>query len=98
MVIACLPAETTRKVSAAAVAKDMVRSFPAVRFGLMVGIGGGVPYYGSLSDDGDARSTDSEDELDGDKRDIRLGDVVISLHSCIPRTVKLLCNMTLENR
>lgn len=30
-------------VSAAAVAKDMIRSFPNLRFGLMVGIGGGAP-------------------------------------------------------
>jgi nucleoside phosphorylase len=47
VVIACLPAEMTGKVSAATVAKDMLRSFPAVRFGLMVGIGGGSPYYGT---------------------------------------------------
>ena len=45
VVIACLPAATTGKVSAATVAKDMVRSFKAVRFGLMIGIGGGAPYY-----------------------------------------------------
>ncbi|KAL2813284.1 WD domain protein [Aspergillus granulosus] len=42
--------------SAAGVAKDMLHSFPNIRFGLMVGIGGGVPT----------------------KRDIRLGDVVVS--------------------
>ena len=48
VVIACLPAETTGKASAATVAKDMVRSFKAVRFGLMVGVGGGAPYYGRL--------------------------------------------------
>lgn len=81
VVIACLPAETTGKVSAASVARDMVRSFPAVRFGLMVGIGGGVPYYGSRLDDGDTYSSDSEEEPNSDVRDIRLGDVVISLHS-----------------
>ncbi|GIJ82127.1 hypothetical protein Asppvi_000630 [Aspergillus pseudoviridinutans] len=78
VVIACLPAETTGKVSATAVAKDMLRSFPAVRFGLMVGIGGGAPYYGTQGSD--QEEEDSEDELE-DIRDIRLGDVVVSLHS-----------------
>jgi nucleoside phosphorylase len=43
VVIACLPTETTGKVSAATVATDMIRSFPSIRFGMMVGIGGGVP-------------------------------------------------------
>jgi len=91
VVIACLPAETTGKVSAATVAKDMLRSFPAVRFGLMVGIGGGVPYnvvqrnkdagIGGLENGSeDGSEDDSEDDSD-DMRDIRLGDVVISLHS-----------------
>ncbi|KAL2856070.1 hypothetical protein BJX68DRAFT_279544 [Aspergillus pseudodeflectus] len=76
VVVACLPVEITGKVSAATVAKDMVRSFPAVRFGLMVGIGGGAPYYGEDSED----TEESDDDLE-DIRDIRLGDVVISLHS-----------------
>ncbi|KAL2813093.1 purine and uridine phosphorylase [Aspergillus granulosus] len=49
VVVACLPAETTGKASAATVAKDMLRSFPAVRFALVVGIGGGAPYYGAQS-------------------------------------------------
>ena len=89
VVIACLPAETTGKVSAATVAKDMVRSFKAVRFGLMVGIGGGAPYYGVMGNndagDGEPEDEDSEDEDSEedfeDIQDIRLGDVVISLHS-----------------
>ena len=55
VVIACLPAETTGKASAATVAKDMVRSFKAVRFGLMVGVGGGAPYYGVESEDENPR-------------------------------------------
>lgn len=83
VVIACLPAETTGKVSAATVAKDMLRSFPAVRFGLMVGIGGGAPYYGAQRDhnmESDESEEDSEDDSE-DMQDIRLGDVVISLHS-----------------
>jgi nucleoside phosphorylase len=75
VVIACLPAETTGTVSAAIVAKDMLRSFPKIRFGLMVGVAGGVPAFGL---DG---GTDDDDERLGDGKDIRLGDVVVSLHS-----------------
>lgn len=82
VVIACLPAEQAGKVPAATVAKDMVRSFPAIRFGLMVGIGGGVPYYRQNEGDIDVdESDDSEDEDPDEIQDIRLGDVVISLHS-----------------
>lgn len=89
--IACLPARIIGKASAATVATDMLRSFPAIRFGLMVGIGGGAPYYGALenkqaerSEQDETSEDDSEDGLeDGleDVRDIRLGDVVVSLHS-----------------
>lgn len=80
--IACLPAETTGKVSAATVAKDMLRSFPAVRFGLMVGIGGGAPYYGWQGNNQEKEGSDEDSENDSeDEQDIRLGDVVISLHS-----------------
>jgi nucleoside phosphorylase len=43
VVIACLPAGQTGNNSAAAVAVQMKSSFGAIRFGLMVGIGGGVP-------------------------------------------------------
>ncbi|KAF5241047.1 hypothetical protein FANTH_9264 [Fusarium anthophilum] len=57
VVIAVLPNGLYGTSSAAAVAKDMMRSFPNIRFGLMVGIGGGAPTK---------------------KRDIRLGDVVVS--------------------
>lgn len=39
--VACLPAGVTGKVSAATVAKDMLRTFP-IRVGLMIGIGGGI--------------------------------------------------------
>ncbi|KAI3014419.1 hypothetical protein CBS147347_11487 [Aspergillus niger] len=89
VVVACLPAETTGKVSAATVAKDMIRSFPAVRFGLMVGIGGGAPYFGAGGSDnrteakegGDSEDSDESDDDPADTRDIRLGDVAISLHS-----------------
>ncbi|KAI6785341.1 uncharacterized protein J7T54_006983 [Emericellopsis cladophorae] len=41
--IACLPKGSYGTVSAANVAKDMLRTFTNMRFGLMVGIGGGVP-------------------------------------------------------
>ena len=41
IVIACLPAGKTGNGPAAIVAKDMQRSFP-IKFGLMVGVGGGV--------------------------------------------------------
>ncbi|KAJ5740111.1 G-protein beta WD-40 repeat-containing protein [Penicillium manginii] len=89
VVIACLPAETTGRVSAATVAKDMIRSFSAVRFGLMVGIGGGAPYYGprrnndlgTNKEEEDSEDTEESDDNQEDLRDIRLGDVVISLHS-----------------
>jgi nucleoside phosphorylase len=43
VVIACLPEGQTGTNSAAAVAVQMKMAFPFTRFGLMVGIGGGVP-------------------------------------------------------
>jgi nucleoside phosphorylase len=43
VVIACLPKDKYGLTSAASVATDMRRSFPSIRFGLMVGIGGGAP-------------------------------------------------------
>ncbi|OCL09317.1 purine and uridine phosphorylase [Glonium stellatum] len=43
VVMACLPLGSYGLTSAASAAKDMLRSFPSIRFGLMVGIGGGVP-------------------------------------------------------
>jgi nucleoside phosphorylase len=43
VVIACLPAGQVGPQSAATVAMQMKTSFPSIRFGLMVGIGGGVP-------------------------------------------------------
>ncbi|GAB1208480.1 hypothetical protein APSETT445_007230 [Aspergillus pseudonomiae] len=51
------------KANAAETAVNMIRTFPQIRFGLMVGVGGGA--------------TDSPDPYMG-KRDIRLGDVVVS--------------------
>ena len=67
VVIASLPSGTYGTNPAASVSVQMKRSFRWLRFGLLVGIGGGIP---RLSTDGD---TD-----DGDKDDIRLGDVVVS--------------------
>ncbi|KAN0075579.1 hypothetical protein V8E54_006849 [Elaphomyces granulatus] len=61
VVLACLPSGTTGICAAATAAKDLLRSFPKVRFGLMVGIGGGAP------------SNPSDDPC----KDIRLGDVVV---------------------
>ncbi|KAG9253568.1 nucleoside phosphorylase, partial [Emericellopsis atlantica] len=43
IVMACLPAGSTGVTPAATVAANMLRSFPKIRFGLMVGIGGGAP-------------------------------------------------------
>ena len=43
IVIASLPAGVYGTTSAATVAKDMLRTFPSIRFGLMVGIGGAAP-------------------------------------------------------
>ena len=43
IVIAALPKSQYGLVSAATVARDLARSFPNVRIGLMVGIGGGAP-------------------------------------------------------
>ncbi|KAK2025454.1 purine and uridine phosphorylase, partial [Colletotrichum zoysiae] len=43
VVIACLPAGIYGTTPAATVAKDVLRTFKSIRFGLMVGIGGGAP-------------------------------------------------------
>jgi nucleoside phosphorylase len=62
VVLACLPSGTTGNNVAATAAKDLLRSFPKIRFGLMVGVGGGAP--GDPNDDPD--------------KDLHLGDVVVS--------------------
>ncbi|KAF6815038.1 g-protein beta wd-40 repeats containing [Colletotrichum musicola] len=43
IVIACLPAGIHGTTTAATVAKDLLRTFKSLRFGLLVGIGGGAP-------------------------------------------------------
>ena len=48
VVIACLPVGLYGLSEAASVARDLLRSFPSVRFGLLVGIGGGVPSAGDI--------------------------------------------------
>ncbi|KAM0261986.1 hypothetical protein ACHAQJ_001992 [Trichoderma viride] len=53
IIIACLPKGKYGTTSAAVVATQMLESFPSVRFGLMIGIGGGIP-----SDDNDIRLGD----------------------------------------
>ncbi|GKT41777.1 uncharacterized protein ColSpa_01958 [Colletotrichum spaethianum] len=50
IVIACLPKGQYGTVSAATVATCMIMTFPAIKFELMVGIGGGVPVKARLGD------------------------------------------------
>ncbi|KAJ5177143.1 uncharacterized protein N7482_003020 [Penicillium canariense] len=50
VVIACLPKGQIGNNSAANVAAWMISTFPSIRFGLMVGIGGGVPPKVRLGD------------------------------------------------
>jgi nucleoside phosphorylase len=50
IVIACLPTGKIGNNAAATVATQMVRTFPSIRFGLMVGIGAGVPPKVRLGD------------------------------------------------
>src|SRR5436190_24182059 len=50
VVIACLPDGETGTNPAATVATRMTLNFPSLRFGLMVGIGGGVPTPPDYSD------------------------------------------------
>ena len=45
VMIACLPAGDDGLAAAAVVARDMIRTFTNLRFGLLVGIGGGIPDF-----------------------------------------------------
>jgi nucleoside phosphorylase len=47
IVVACLPAGVYGTTSAAVAAAQMMNSFESLRFGLLVGIGGGIPYEGA---------------------------------------------------
>lgn len=53
VVIATLPDGSYGLTSAATTAKEMLLNFPSIRFGLLVGIGGGIP-----SEDNDIRLGD----------------------------------------
>src|SRR5579859_2743783 len=53
VVLACLPAGQMGTTPAATVATHMSRTFPCLRFGILVGIGGGIP-----SEDSDIRLGD----------------------------------------
>ena len=46
VVVTCLPSGVCGTVSASTVVSQMLSTFPEIRFGLMVGIGGGVPSTG----------------------------------------------------
>ncbi|PNP53361.1 hypothetical protein THARTR1_06055 [Trichoderma harzianum] len=50
IVIACLPKGKTGTISAATVAAWMVSTFPSIKVGLLVGIGGGIPPKVRLGD------------------------------------------------
>ena len=63
VVIAHLPEGTIGTSAAATCASNLLRSFPQIRFGLLVGVGGAAP---GLLDQQDAN------------KDIRLGDIVVS--------------------
>lgn len=65
VVLTCLPSGTTGTNAASNAATNMLRSFPNIRLGFMVGIGGGAP------------NVPSDDPC----KDIRLGDVVVSCPS-----------------
>jgi nucleoside phosphorylase len=47
VVVACMPKDEIGSISAAAVARDILHTFPNIRVGLLVGIGAGIPDYES---------------------------------------------------
>jgi len=67
VVIASLPAGEYGTITAAVTVQGLRSSFPHIRFGLLVGIGAGVP--------GEKHNVDNTVTV---RRDIRLGDVVVS--------------------
>lgn len=62
IIIASLPTGEIGASAAATAATNLLRSFPQVRFALMVGIGGGAPC----------------EPNDDPRKDIHLGDIVVS--------------------
>jgi hypothetical protein len=85
IVIACLPTETTGKVSAATIAKDILHSFPSIRFRLIVRINSRVPYKAqeqlndkaNREDNSNNKSKSNTEEI----QNIRLSNIVVSLYS-----------------
>lgn len=65
VVTGCLPVKMPGLVSAASVAMQIERSFPSIRFGLMVGIGGGVPSPNSDIRLGDVVVSQPQGQLGG---------------------------------
>lgn len=65
VVLGCLPGGQYGTNSAASVARDMVRSFPKLRFALMVGIGGGTPTAGKDIRLGDVVVSQPQGKLGG---------------------------------
>ena len=55
VIIACLPAGVDGLAAAVIVAKDLLRTFEHIRFGLLIGIGGGIP---DVEGDADVRLGD----------------------------------------
>lgn len=68
VVIASLPAGVIGTIAATTTAMHMLASFPAIKIGLMVGIGAGIPRI----------KKDRKTSRYRDLRNIRLGDVVVS--------------------
>jgi nucleoside phosphorylase len=65
VVLACLPAGVYGSTSAATVAAQMLSTFKSIRFGLLVGIGGGVPREGTDIRLGDVVVSKPEDTSGG---------------------------------
>jgi hypothetical protein len=75
IMVTYLLAETTGKVSTATITKDMIRSFPAIRFGLMVRIRGGAPYYSAGGITNQMKVKETEDSEDLEESDNNLEDI-----------------------
>jgi hypothetical protein len=82
VIITYLLAKITSTISTTIIVKDIIRSFPIIRFGLIVGIIGRVLGL-SLNN----RINNNNNKSLGNRKDIRLGDVVISLYSKDSNTI-----------
>ncbi|KAL4934272.1 uncharacterized protein BDV17DRAFT_248822 [Aspergillus undulatus] len=88
VVVACLPVHELGSAAAAAVAKDMLFTFPSIRIGLLVGIGARVP-------------TDETDIRLGDvviSSDVETGDAVVYDFGQKGLLMALFKNLALLNR